>query len=106
MRLLTRRTIEKFAVEHSAARQALADWCAMVESAGWCDADAVRRSVGGSVRPVGDRRLVFNILGNQYRIVCSVRYVDLDQDMNGIIKVHFIGTHAEYNLIDALTVTY
>ncbi|NCN72084.1 MAG: type II toxin-antitoxin system HigB family toxin, partial [Betaproteobacteria bacterium] len=44
------------------------------------------------------RRVVFNLKGNDYRVVVAVAY------NMGFVYVKFIGTHAEYDTIDADTV--
>jgi mRNA interferase HigB len=103
MRLITAKTIEGFARAHADARQALADWIAVVQAARWTSAADLQRSVPGA-RPIADKRLVFNIQGNKYRIVCDVQYADAAH--NGIVRVHFIGTHAEYDKIEAASVTF
>jgi mRNA interferase HigB len=101
MRLITARTVERFAREHAEAENALADWIACVQVARWeTPNDAL--SSGLSVRTIGDRRLVFRIIGNKYRIICDVQYAS--RDLAGIIRVQFIGTHAEYDKVDAATV--
>lgn len=104
MRLLTRRTIERFAAEHAGARQALADLCGMIEVARWRDADHLRASSTFPARPIGDKRVVFNVRGNEYRVVASIQYADAVRGFNGVVRIHFVGTHAEYDSIDALTV--
>lgn len=45
-----------------------------------------------------NRRVVFNIKGNNYRLIVSIAY------KLGIVYVKFIGTHAEYDQVDAETV--
>ena len=102
MRLVTARTVEHFANEHADARQALADWVAVVKAARWTSPDDAKRSLPGT-RPIGGKRLIFNILDNRYRIVCEVNFAN--EMYKGILKIQFIGTHAEYNRIDATTVT-
>lgn len=104
MRLLTRRTIERFAAEHADARQVLSDLCAMFEAARWRDPDHVRASSLFPARPIGDKRVVFNLRGNEYRVIVSIQFADEARGFNGIVRVHFVGTHAEYNSIDARTV--
>jgi mRNA interferase HigB len=47
---------------------------------------------------LADNRVVFNIRGNTYRLVVAVRYEI------GIIFVRFVGTHAQYDKIDATTI--
>ena len=44
---------------------------------------------------IANNRVVFNIKGNSYRLIVAIRY-DL-----GIIFIRFIGTHAEYDKVDA-----
>ncbi|HYN77935.1 MAG TPA: type II toxin-antitoxin system HigB family toxin [Lamprocystis sp. (in: g-proteobacteria)] len=51
-----------------------------------------------SVSILNGRRVVFNIGGNAYRLVVSVAY------RYGALYVKFIGTHAEYYIIDAETI--
>lgn len=106
MRLVTGRTIDAFADEHSDAAEALARWCTMVRAAAWCSGDEAVRSSLFPVRTIGRRRLIFNIKGNNYRIVCEVQYADPALQLNGIVRVQFIGTHAEYDRIDAENVTF
>lgn len=106
MRLITRRTVEAFAAKHPDAEQALADWCATVLSARWRNPQHAKESYGAAARPIGNQRIIFNILRNAYRIVVDVRYADANQGYNGIVRVQFIGTHAEYDRIDATTVSF
>lgn len=47
---------------------------------------------------VGDNRVVFNICGNKYRLVVKVNYI------TGWIYIRFVGTHQEYDQIDATTI--
>jgi len=47
---------------------------------------------------VGNNRVIFNIKGHQYRLVVAIQY------RYGIVYIRFIGTHQEYDKIDALTI--
>jgi mRNA interferase HigB len=47
---------------------------------------------------VGSNRVVFNIGGNKFRLIVSIAY------RGGVVYVKFVGTHAEYDKIDAATV--
>lgn len=58
------------------------------------------RASFGAVSIVSADRLVFNIRGNAYRMVASVHY------RRGIVWIKWIGTHADYDKIDARTVQY
>ena len=48
--------------------------------------------------PIKNNRVVFNIAGNKYRLIVQMSYP------RQWVFIKFIGTHAEYNLIDAATV--
>lgn len=100
MRLITRRTVEDFAARHADARQALADWCAMVEAAAWRDSAHLIQSSTFPARCIGNRRVVFNVRGNHYRIICDLQYAARERGHNGILRVHFVGTHAEYDAVN------
>jgi len=47
---------------------------------------------------VANSRVVFNIIGNTYRVVVAIHY------QFGIVYIRFVGTHEEYDRIDAATV--
>jgi len=44
---------------------------------------------------LGNRRVVFNIKGNRYRLITAIAY------NTGVVFIKFIGTHAEYDRVDA-----
>jgi mRNA interferase HigB len=104
MNLVSGRTIDRFAEEHAEARDPLARWVSFVRAARWTTPDEAVETCPVPTRAVGSDRLVFNIKGNHYRIVAAVRYAT--QETNGTLFIKFIGTHAEYDEIDAITVSY
>lgn len=77
---------------HADAAESLREWYRTAELADWTKLADVRESYK-SVDLVGDR-LVFNIKGNKYRLVCRVRFG------HPVVFVRWIGTHAEYDKID------
>ena len=77
----------------------------MVRAARWKDADELRQTSSFFVRPIGGKRAVFDIKGNEYRLIVEIKYASSDGRLNGMVLVHFVGTHAEYDRIDATTVT-
>ncbi|MDC9598906.1 type II toxin-antitoxin system HigB family toxin [Xenorhabdus anantnagensis] len=90
MKIMGKKEIVSFCEKHNQAKGALNAWVTEVESASWgCSQDIKNRFSTASFLP--DNRVVFNIKGNDYRLVVQVRYV------NGIVKVERIGTHAEYD---------
>lgn len=94
MRIITKRTLREFWERHPDARKPLLDWCKVVERADWEAPHRVReRYPSASIIP--GNRVVFNIKGNTYRLVVKINYA------YRMVYIRFIGTHAEYNAIDA-----
>jgi mRNA interferase HigB len=84
--------IEKFCIKHADAVEPLTQWVSIVEAAQWKNHNDLKTDYP-SADYVGNKRYVFNIKGNHYRlIVIAVFYA-------GIMDVQFIGTHAEYDKI-------
>ena len=94
MRIITKRTLREFWERHPDTRKPLLDWYKVVELADWEASYRVReRYPSASIIP--GNRVVFNIKGNTYRLVVKVNYA------YRMVYIRFIGTHAEYNAIDA-----
>lgn len=97
MRVIAKGTLRDFWETHADAAAPLQAWYAEAKHADWqAPQDIKDRYASASILP--NDRVVFNIGGNKFRLVCHVRY-DL-----GIVFVRFVGTHAEYDKIDATTV--
>lgn len=76
---------------------ALQAWLDAAKLAKWtCPQDV--KDQYGNCSPVANNRVVFNIAGNKYRLIVAFAY----KTQWGFVK--FIGTHAEYDQIDATTV--
>ncbi|MCI0615994.1 type II toxin-antitoxin system HigB family toxin [bacterium] len=97
MRIISRKTIREFWEKHPDAQQALEAWYHDAKRAVW-KAPADIKNVYRNASFVGNNRVVFNIKGNQYRLVVAIQY------QHGIIYIRFIGTHAEYNKINVTTI--
>ena len=97
MRIISRKTIREFWEKHLDAEHALEAWYHDAKRAVW-KTPADIKSVYRNASFVGTDRVVFNIKGNQYRLVVAVQY------QHGIIYIRFIGTHAEYNKINVVTI--
>lgn len=96
MRILTKRTLRAF-WEHPANRnseRALRHWYEIAECADWSGPHDVKAQFGNA-SVVGGNRVVFNIAGNRYRMVVKFNYT------KRLGFVRFIGTHEEYDRIDA-----
>jgi len=97
LRVIARRTLKEFWERHSDAEPSLRAWYHDVRRADWRSPADVKR-VYANASLVGDQRIVFNIGGNKYRLVIAVNY------RYHMCYVRFIGTHKEYDRIDAGTV--
>jgi mRNA interferase HigB len=97
VRVFNRSTVRAFADAHADVRQPLFAWFAEVERADWSGPDDIKTQYPSASFLAGNR-VVFNIKGNKYRIVIAVNYEFF------AVFIRFIGTHAEYDKIDAATI--
>lgn len=105
MRVIARRTLKRFVEtlrgthDQRAVKTALDSWFHEVQHAEWhSPADVVRSYGNASI--VGPDRVVFNIKGNDYRLVVAIHY------RLQIVFIKWIGTHKEYDKIDVRKVQY
>ena len=97
MRIISRKTLKDFWEQHADSRQPLRAWYADAKQADWkSPADIKNHYRNASF--LSNNRIVFNIKGNQYRLVVAINY-DI-----GIVYIRFVGTHQEYDKIDAATI--
>jgi mRNA interferase HigB len=82
---------------HEDARQPVMAWYRQVRAASWATPADVKRDIR-SASILRDGRVVFNIAGNKYRIVAWINFP------YRVVYVRFVGTHAQYDAIDAQTV--
>lgn len=97
MRIIKRKTLQEFWEEHTDAKGALQTWFKTVEKEQWSCFDEIR-DIFGSADVLPDNRVVFNIKGNHYRLVAKIHY------NTKVLFIRFIGTHAEYDKINAETI--
>lgn len=76
----------------------LRTWYAIVSRASWSGPAEIKRQFGSAVDFVADNRLVFDVGGNKYRLIVRVSYE------YKAVQIKFVGTHAEYDRVDPLTV--
>lgn len=97
MHVISRKPLREFSVKHPPAKAPLDAWFAEASRAKWaCFADV--KKIYGSADVVADNRVIFNIGGNKYRLVVKIAY------KTGTVFVRFVGTHAEYDKINAKTI--
>jgi mRNA interferase HigB len=97
MRVIAVSHLRAFWQKHPQAEQALRAWVKEAESAHWLrPTDITAQFTTASV--LRSRRVVFNIKGNDYRLVVAVAY------RFAAVYVKFVGTHVQYDKVDADTV--
>jgi mRNA interferase HigB len=105
MRIIARRTLREFVEarrrhkDHASLKAALDAWFNEVKKAQWSNAADVKRNYA-TASIVSADRIVFNIKGNDYRLVVAVDFE------KGIVWVKWIGTHRDYDKIDVKEVRY
>jgi mRNA interferase HigB len=100
MRIIARRTLREFVdslaghSDQSAVKAALDAWFHEVRRARWRTTADVKRAYAAASVVTGER-IVFNIKGNGYRLVVAVDFE------KSIVWIKWIGSHRDYDLIDA-----
>ena len=97
MRIISKRTLRAFWERHTDAKELLLAWYREVAKEDW-DAPARVKQRYRSASIVGGNRVVFNIKGNDYRLVVKINYPAR------IVYIRFLGTHAEYDAVDVTEV--
>ena len=97
MKIISAKILREFWVQFPDAEQHLKAWVDEVKKADWNQpADIKEKYHSASI--LKNRRTVFNIKGNDYRLVVSVAY------RFGAVYIKFIGTHAQYDEINVETI--
>jgi mRNA interferase HigB len=97
MRVIAVSTLRTFWMRHPDAEQPLKAWFEEATNASWTQpSDIKERYRSASI--LKNRRVVFNIKGNDYRLVVAIAY------KLQVVYVKFVGTHKEYDAVDADTV--
>ncbi len=97
MRIVAKRTLRSYWESEPRAEQPLKAWFSIAKKAEWSSPADVK-AVFGNASIVGNDRVVFNIGGNRFRLVVRFDY------SYRIGFIRFVGTHAEYDAIDASTI--
>lgn len=96
MRIIARGTRVDFGHQHPETQSSLMHWYALTRSARWRSMDDVRRAAP-KAKILNGERARFEIAGGNYRLVVAFDF------RRQVAYVKFIGTHAEYDRVDALT---
>ena len=97
MKILALRTLREFWTRHPQAEIPLRNLSAEASKAAWRTPAHIKAAHRGASF-LAHQRVVFNIEGKDYRLVVAVRYTQQ------LLFVRFIGTHADYDRIDASTI--
>ncbi|MBS1573546.1 MAG: type II toxin-antitoxin system HigB family toxin [Bacteroidetes bacterium] len=92
MRIFTEQTLKLFIEKYPASKIALQEWVSIVKRSEWTNFADIKNSFN-SVDYVGNQRYVFNIKGNDFRIVAVVMFTPK------FLYIRFVGTHKEYDKI-------
>jgi mRNA interferase HigB len=97
MEVLNKEIIDRFVIKHANSSNAINRWIEQIEKVAFLNHNELK-SVFPNADYVGKSRYVFNIKGNDYRLIALVLF-SVDS-----ATVCFIGTHSEYDKIDCLTI--
>lgn len=90
MRIIGREVLVNFMRRHVDSRKWIECWIAETEKIEWCYPQDIKDSYS-TVSFLSNNRVIFNVKGNSYRLVCKIAY------NTKIVKVDWVGTHAEYS---------
>jgi mRNA interferase HigB len=97
MRIIAKKPLKDYWQKEPAARAPMEAWHAEARHANWASPADVK-AMYGAASILKNGRVVFNIGGNKYRLVVWINYEF------HIIYIRFVGTHKEYDAIDAQTI--
>lgn len=98
MRVIAKSTLVAFWERYPDAKSSLERWHAVVSRADWASTDDVQQAFANA-KVLNAERVRFAIGGNKYRLIVAFNF------RARIAFVKFVGTHAEYDRVDALTVS-
>jgi len=97
VRVIAKSTLRNFWLKHADCEQQLKAWFNEIEKSNWGSVNQLKTEFpSASILP--ENRIVFNIKGNNYRLIVKFNFE------YRICWIRFIGTHAEYDKIDAKTI--
>lgn len=97
--IITRKTLLDYCQKYPEAAVALQNWYYELLKSEFKNFNELKK-VYGKASLVGDDRVVFNIMGNKYRLVARIIFEFK------AIQIKWFGTHSEYDKIDVSTVSY
>jgi mRNA interferase HigB len=98
MQILSRKTLREFWERHPRAKRPLQAWYTVVTNSEWNGVADVKATFN-TADFIKDKRVIFDIGGNKYRIVARIAYGPFYR-----VMIKFVGTHEEYDHINPETV--
>ena len=93
MRIFTEQVANEYAEKHPKSKVALQDWVQKVKKSEWSCFVSIKKAFN-IVDNIGKQRYVFNIKGDDFRLVAVIKFTIR------FVYIRFIGTHEEYDRID------
>lgn len=94
MRVIAKRTLKEFWEKHADFKEQLTSWYRETEKSEWKNINELKLEYP-SASILKENRIIYNIKGNKYRLIVKINFE------YQICWIRFIGTHAEYDKIDA-----
>jgi mRNA interferase HigB len=95
--VIKRQTLITFCKKHGDSLEPMKTWFSICRKANWETYHDLQQDYPEAF-PIGDNRVVFDLKGNRYRIIARILFTYKQ------VQIKWIGTHAAYDKIDALTV--
>lgn len=99
MRIIAKSTLKLFWEMYPIAKNSLIEWYNIIETAIWENPNDVKQTFGNA-SILGERRIVFNIKGNDFRLITEISY------KLKIVFIVWVGNHTDYDKIDAKNIQY
>ncbi|MDP1553925.1 MAG: type II toxin-antitoxin system HigB family toxin, partial [Hyphomonas sp.] len=97
MRIIAIKALKDFWKQYPDSEEALKSWYSVTAAADWKSPNEVKETYGNA-SILQDGRVVFNAAGNKYRLIVWINYP------YRVVYIRFVGTHAQYDNIDAQTI--
>jgi mRNA interferase HigB len=97
LRVIAKRILRDFWEKHEDCEQQLKSWFREIQKSNWENPNQVKEEYP-SASILNNNRVVFNIKGNNYRLIVKISF---EYQM---VWIRFIGTHGEYDIINANTI--
>ena len=98
VRIIARKTLRTFAETHPDSAAALGHWEVVAKGAAWSTIDEVQRAFS-KAKALDGERVRFDLAGGEFRLIVAFDFG------RQIVFIKFVGAHADYDRIDALTVS-